>query len=385
MRILYIEQSIPPYLGGIERVSWINAQSFIEAGCEVFFAYSLQDSDEVDKNHKYKLDYSLGIDEFVKSLYSFVVKSKIDVIINQDIYEKRIRKTFELLKNNNVCKIVHCFHLSPEYLDYARGQHKSLKHKLKDIYLCFAEGLDALSYEKKCMYQLVDAFVLLSESFKDSFAKRFKLIDTDKLYAISNPLAFETSIQEEDLKNKKKKVLIVTRFFEIQKNICSALRIWQKIERDGYDAWELIIAGYGQDEEFIKNYAKELNIKRVSFVGKVSGPQELYKEASIFMMTSNYEGFGMTLTEASQFGCIPIAFDNFTVLHDIIVNNKNGFIIQSKNEEQYKDVMTQLMDNTELRARISKNAIQESQCFSRSNICKQWLSLLKKICGSFEN
>lgn len=379
MNILYIEQSIPPYLGGIERVTWTNAQSLKKAGHDVFFAYNLHDYDEVDKEHKIKLDYSVREEIFIQFLFVFIVKNEIDIIINQDIYNKKLRKTFEVLKSHSICKIINCFHLSPDFLDYSCDNQKTIKHKLKDFFLKLLEGLDAYSYDIKSMYNVVDAFVLLSESFKDSFSKRYKLKDLNKLYTIGNPLSFDRFFQLDEISLKKRKVLIVTRFFEKQKNICSALRIWGEIEKDGYSEWELVIAGYGQDEKRIKDYAKALQIKRVKFMGKVLDPQKLYEEASIFMMTSKYEGFGMTLTEASQFGCVPVAFDNFSVLHDILTNEENGFIIPSDDEKKFKEVLEELMDNSNMRYKVANRAISNSKRFAVDKICEQWLVLIKKL------
>ena len=41
------------------------------------------------------------------------------------------------------------------------------------------------------------------------------------------------------------------------------------------------------------------------------------------MITSNSEGYPMTLVEAMHYSCIPIVYDNFSSVYDIIDNNKN--------------------------------------------------------------
>ena len=66
-------------------------------------------------------------------------------------------------------------------------------------------------------------------------------------------------------------------------------------------------------------------------VGKQS-PQSYYLNSSIFLMTSDYEGWGMTITEAQQFGCIPIVLNTFASLQDLIANGENGFIVDSVDE-----------------------------------------------------
>lgn len=41
-------------------------------------------------------------------------------------------------------------------------------------------------------------------------------------------------------------------------------------------------------------------------------------------MTSAFEGFGMTLVEAQQYGVVPIVMDSYKSLHDIIKNDETA-------------------------------------------------------------
>jgi glycosyltransferase involved in cell wall biosynthesis len=51
-------------------------------------------------------------------------------------------------------------------------------------------------------------------------------------------------------------------------------------------------------------------------------------------MTSAYEGWGLTLTEAQQMGVVPIAFDSFGAVYDIIENEYNGLIIPNSTDKK---------------------------------------------------
>ena len=76
-------------------------------------------------------------------------------------------------------------------------------------------------------------------------------------------------------------------------------------------------------------------LKRVRFEGR-QNPKRYYEEASIFMLTSSFEGWGLTLTEAQQFGCVPLAFYSYASLPDIITDGKNGFMIPYPALEVYQ-------------------------------------------------
>ena len=53
------------------------------------------------------------------------------------------------------------------------------------------------------------------------------------------------------------------------------------------------------------------------------------------MMTSHIEGWPMTLLEAQQYGCVPIVYNTFAALSEIIENNVNGYIIGKYDEEAF--------------------------------------------------
>ena len=209
------------------------------------------------------------------------------------------------------------------------------------------------------------------------FSKRFN-IDKNNITSINNPIPFN-SHYEFEITSKEKTVLILTRFVEKIKNIKASIRIWKQIEEWGYSGWNLVIAGYGKDEDVIKEYANDLELKSYSFVGKLKDPTSYYKSSSILMMTSNCEGYPMTLIEAMQFGCIPIAFDNYSSLKDIITNYNDGIIIPSKKEKLFSKELLKLMINQEYREKIALNAIEKSSNNSIDKVGIQWLELFNKL------
>lgn len=128
----------------------------------------------------------------------------------------------------------------------------------------------------------------------------------------------------------------------------------------------------------LKDYANEIGLTNYAFMGKSNNVESYYRRASIFMMTSNYEGFGMTILEAQHFGCIPIVMDNFSVVHDLIDNGING-IISSKDELCFAIDLAKLL-NLNLRS-MAVEAIQKSKTKSVYNISKKWLRLFEDNYG----
>ena len=93
-------------------------------------------------------------------------------------------------------------------------------------------------------------------------------------------------------------------------------------------------------------------------------------------MTSAYEGWGLTLTEAQQFGCVPIAIRSFSSLSDIISNGINGIILESTSITKYADALMHLMNDENLQSSMAQNAILQSAKFELNSIVDLWEKII---------
>ncbi|MDH8702179.1 glycosyltransferase involved in cell wall biosynthesis [Dysgonomonadaceae bacterium PH5-43] len=125
---------------------------------------------------------------------------------------------------------------------------------------------------------------------------------------------------------------------------------------------------------YLKRIVKRIN--NVKFLG-FQDPMPFYQSASVLCMTSNYEGWGMVLTESMQFGVVPIAFNSSGAFIDIINNEKNGILISPFNMAQYKKQLCNLLDNNSLRLEMSMNAQEDIKKYSVKNIVDSWEIILK--------
>lgn len=356
-------------------MSWQLRNYFLKCGNDVFFAFYLKDSEEVDCHHKLKYDNNADGETLYHVFKDYITSNKIDVIIIQGHCGKVMLEVLYKIRNENNVKLIGCFHLSPDFEKF----HKV--HLITKVKNAVKRILAIPQYNSnRHFYDVVDKYVLLSESFVDGMCKAYQLPDRNKLMCIPNPLSFDSGIEDKEVLCKGKIVLIVTRLEETQKNIMSALRIWKEVERSGdLQGWKLVLGGYGPDEDRILSYAKSLSLENFEFIGKVGNAQELFRTASIFMMTSRYEGFGMTLTEALQNGCVPMAFNNFSVLHDILKDRENGIIIPSGDEKCYADKLLSLIRNDKERTELAIKGIESSKKFSIETVGEKWIALFKSL------
>ena len=150
------------------------------------------------------------------------------------------------------------------------------------------------------------------------------------------------------------------------------------LENRGFTDWQLTIVGAGVHEEYLKTLAGKLCLKHVEFTGR-QDPVPYYRESSIFMMTSAVEGWGLTLTESMQTGVVPIAFDSYPALHDIITDRYDGCIIPDDDLRAYADCVEELMRNRTERERIAHNGLKSCRRFEINNIVEQWVKLIESL------
>ena len=96
----------------------------------------------------------------------------------------------------------------------------------------------------------------------------------------------------------------------------------------------------------------------------------------IFMMTSDVEGFGMTLIEAMSAGCVPVAMDCYSALSDIVIDGYNGMIVP-------KDDITFMFTETgHIIANfdeMSANARESVKRFDVVSVVDKWEELFGKL------
>lgn len=229
----------------------------------------------------------------------------------------------------------------------------------------------ALSRDLNANY---DKIVTLSASFIPHFYEFAPATPKDKVTAISDPNTYEDDVKPT---KQEKIVLFVGRLDNKTKGVDRLLRIWNMIEKEQPE-WRLKIVGDGQDKAMLMELSRKLSLSHVSFEG-FRVPKPYYEEASIFCMTSTFEGFGMVLTEAMQHGVVPIAFNSYEALKDIVTDGTNGYTIPAFDEASYARKLKYLMEHPDVLNHLSEQAITGSERFSRERIANEWYKLIESL------
>lgn len=195
-----------------------------------------------------------------------------------------------------------------------------------------------------------------------------------RITTIYNPTSYESPEINPSLKHKT--VLAVGRL-TYQKGFDLLLQSWSEVSKQKTD-WVLKIVGGGEDEKKLKAQANELDIAdKVVFIPPTKNVAEYFKTASIFCLSSRFEGFGMVLLEAKAFGLPIVSFDCDCGPSDLIKNGTNGFLVKPDDILDLAEKINIACSLTESEyLKISNQNQVENNLFFTDKIIEKWVSIL---------
>jgi glycosyltransferase involved in cell wall biosynthesis len=377
MNILFISDRFPTN-GGIETVTRTLANAFANREHSVFVCYRIKSRNEF-------VDYRVGQYQFPKTsglekidvysqenigfLHNLLVEKKIQVLINQHAFNKYYNDLCKKAKQGLDVAFIQCHHFTFFWFMYSKPPI------YLPIFLAKIYGFLATLITASIAIKNSDKLVLLSESHVEQCKKMFPWKRLNSVIAISNPMP-SLNIVPINLSQKENIILYVGRMVENIKRMSMIVKCWSLI-CNKYKDWKLVFVGDGPDLEKTKKIAKPF--PNVCFEGfKDSAPY--FARACMLLMTSRYEGLPMTLIESQNFGCIPVAMNNFVSVRDIIDDGQNGFIIPNGNLDVLIEKVCLLIDNALLREKMAKNGMESIKKFSVENIVEKWEQVWGKIC-----
>ena len=87
----------------------------------------------------------------------------------------------------------------------------------------------------------------------------------------------------------------------------------------------------------------------------------------------------MVLVEAMSRGCVPMAFDSYASVHDIINDGVNGVLVKPFSIGEYSRKLIELIDNEEHRRKMEEQGLKSISQFNTPMIASQWLELFGQI------
>lgn len=141
--------------------------------------------------------------------------------------------------------------------------------------------------------------------------------------------------------------------------------------------YKLFVCGDGSDS--YSHELKKLASKDVIFTGWVSGKRkdELFRDASMYVLPSEIEGMSFSLLEAMSYG-LPVLVSDIKENTDVVADN--GFQFRSKNSDSLKKTLSYMIRNPEkCEERGRKARAVVSKFYSWKEISKKYLSIYRHL------
>lgn len=314
--------------GGAEKVISILANHYAEQGWDTTIVMLLSG------NVVYKLDSRISLVSFsrenrsrmsnvfywIKSIKKLIKNKKPDVIVS---FVCRINILVLIAKifSKHRCRVIVSERNDPRF--DGRGK--------------------LASFMAEKLYPKADIIICQSSREKDFFSKKVQ----KNAVIVKNPVCLQI---EPTIFSKKKHIIINAARFEKSKNQKMLIDAFAQVVKEGEQQdFILEIYGSGSLKDFLRKYVLNLHMDKAIFIkDSILNIQQEISNASIFCLSSNYEGMSNSLMEALLLGT-PSISTNVSGSDDLIVNEKNGFIIDVGATNQLKARIIDLIRSEQLR------------------------------------
>ncbi len=307
-------------------------------------------------------------------LASTLVEFKPDVVINQMPYEHAIG---QVLQENKRYLLLGCLRNT---LYSVKGDldgyiNRSLPARLapwfrnpigRRVFLARHRRRHRADLEK--ILATYDHFVMFGPPNLEELEYFVPDYDRERIRLLPNSVPVVAA----EVPPKQKRLLWLGRVAHAQKCAELILPIWKLVSAELTD-WQLDVVGEGPELLELKAQAASQGLERIHFHGRQI-PDDYYRRAAIFFMTSAFEGFPNTLIEAQSHAAIPVIFNSYPVASWLVEHGKNGFLIDPFDTSAMARAVIQLARSPE-RQQIASQTLESVRRFHIDRVGQMWQAL----------
>lgn len=166
-----------------------------------------------------------------------------------------------------------------------------------------------------------------------------------------------------------------------ENNFIPLISAWQRVSAR-HPEWRLHLYGKG-NEETIKAEIKNKHLSRYIYCYPLTDSLiDVYTKSSILLLPSNQKTDMYRIKEAFSYG-LPVVTFGVTDVYGIIHDEKNGFVINGNNWNDFIIKTRILINNEELRKEMSLRARETATNYQLDKIMADWILLIENISTAF--
>ena len=216
----------------------------------------------------------------------------------------------------------------------------------------------------------LERLVVLTEADKAAWEKA----GCTNVTVIPNPCSLDG--QKVSIKSAKSKTILAVGRLHEQKGFDLLLQAWKPIEKT-YSDWSLRIVGEGPKRAELEAQIESQGLKRVVLAGATNNVLDEYEAASIFVLSSRYEGLPLALIEAMWSGLPCIAFDCPQGPAELLAENR-GWLVPDGDIAELTAQIAYALSHPEEALKCAQKAQSFAQTtYSEAAIMPQWVQLIE--------
>ena len=347
--------------GGAERVVSILADKFTENGYKVHIAQLIGNESFYELNKDVTisgLDISIRRNNKIIALYDqarFFLKSLSHIQKNIDTFKPDVVISF-LVETSIMMWILRILGSKVKWITSERNdptRRNIFKRKIM-----------------RSVYKKSDCLICQSNRVAEYYN------DVDNKRVIPNPI-IKYNVPCVAMKDRRKVVVGVGRLDD-QKNFSLLIRSFVNVHFDYLD-YSLEIYGEGHKRKTLQQLIDKLNANEyIHLLGAYKDVHKQIYDASLFVMSSDYEGFPNALAEAMSIGLPVISTDFFTGVAKDIVKSYNGIVVPVGDELSMIKAMKDLLGDEKIRDMMCLENRKISDKYSASAIAENWKEAIEE-------
>lgn len=231
---------------------------------------------------------------------------------------------------------------------------------------------------RQIFYARATALVVVSQAMATEWAPG--VMPSDRIHIIPNPVYVAADSQERCPKSETAEHTIVAMGRLVyQKGFDLLLEAFKQCS-SRFPHWSLVILGEGHERCALESIVTRLKLhERVKFFGLVEDPPAVLRGADLFVMSSRFEGFPLSLIEAMACGLPVISTDCPTGPSEIIRDGIDGVLVPVDDVGALARAIDALCGDTAERRRLAAEAVKVVDRFGVAQVMAHWNRLCSTV------